>query len=146
MTGDELKFRRKLFESMEPMWLATIHVESHLNPGVPDCSFVMRHGDCETGWLELKVSRSVDPVRVHVEPGQHRWMREHASRVPACFLIASPTSMYLVDGKYHDHLAIALAHDDLAHMAIWWGDVDDWRPHVVASLKHITDRSRIRGK
>jgi len=98
MNKAELEFRRELCERMAGKWTPTIHVENHLNPGVPDMSFVMSALNCETGWLELKVS---DGTRVKVEPGQHAWMRAHAERIPAHFLIKVDQMLFLVRGRSH---------------------------------------------
>lgn len=106
MNALELEFRKEVTRVMSGLWLPTIHAESKYNPGVPDLSFVM-NGDCETGWLELKQDESgrTTEYHFHVEPGQHRWMEAHASRVPAYFLLDCGRVVYLLNGIHHRALA-----------------------------------------
>ena len=116
----ELEFRRELTTKMQGMWTPTIHVENHLNPGVPDLSYVMTRvtPDCETGWLELKALTDAKMVTVKVERSQHQWMTIHASRIPADFLILIGDWCYLVDGVNHRRL-LGTVHvaDDLLQIS-----------------------------
>lgn len=102
MSKLELQFRKEVTRVMNGLWLPTIHQENQYNPGVPDLSFVM-NGDCETGWLELKQDESgkTTEYHFHVEPGQHRWMEAHASKVPVYFLLDCGRVVFLLNGIHH---------------------------------------------
>ena len=100
----ELEFRKELIREMTGFWTPTIHVESHLNPGVPDLSYVMTKSGCETGWLELKALANSVMVSIKVERSQHQWMTAHANRIPAHFLILVGDQCFLVHGRNHKAL------------------------------------------
>lgn len=108
MSKMELEFRKELVDAMGGTWTPTIHVESHLNPGVPDLSYVMTKSGCETGWLELKALPDSKMVTIKVERSQHQWMAAHAHRIPAHFLILVGEWCYLVHGRQHRKLVDAL--------------------------------------
>lgn len=112
MSKLELAFRKELIKEMGGTWTPTIHVESHLNPGVPDLSYVMTKLGCETGWLELKALEDSKMVTIKVERGQHDWMAAHAHRVPAHFLILIGDWCFLVHGRQHRKLNATLHLDD----------------------------------
>lgn len=120
MNKAELQFRRNLCNQMTGKWLVTIHVESHLNPGVPDLSYVMAGDNHETGWLELKVIKwnVQNTTRVQIEPGQHAWMRDHSRRIPAHFLITDEETCWVISGKHYASLGLLpLSKDELKALA-----------------------------
>ena len=98
----ELEYRRYIISELAQMWYPTIHVESHLCPGVPDLSYVLLGGKNETGWLELKAVD--DPKDVFVERSQHVWIQKHADLVPVHFLIKVKNRAFLISGRDHGNL------------------------------------------
>jgi hypothetical protein len=143
MNARELEFRKKLIGRMGTRWLCAIHVESHLNPGVPDLSFVMNGTGFETGWLELKsVTSAKQHYTIKVEPSQHRWMRKYAEFVPTYFLIEADTCLYLINGRHHDKLVPPVTVADLIAMSEWWVGDDNYAPTLAMILKYVTYRSR----
>lgn len=100
---------------MVGLWAPIINAESKYNPGVPDLSYVM-NGDCETGWLELKQDESAsEDVNIHIEPGQHLFMRTFASNIPVHFLIARRRVVYLISGVHHRELSGPVSDIFLIH-------------------------------
>jgi hypothetical protein len=128
MNKRELAFRKSLIERMGGRWLVAIHVENHLNPGVPDLSYVMVADDHETGWLELKACvapiRASTPLKIKIESSQFRWMSRYAHRVPSHFLIQVGDKCFLIDGKYHAELS---------------GEVTLWTLDVLAAATIVED-------
>lgn len=121
MNKRELEFRKSLIREMGGRWLVAIHVENHLNPGVPDLSYVMVAPGHETGWLELKAtyhSAKGKPLQFAVEPSQHAWMMRYAHRVPTHFLIKVGPAYHLIDGIKHNALVAPITEEDLMRLAI----------------------------
>lgn len=116
MNALELEFRKEILKTMMGLWAPIINAESKYNPGVPDLSYVM-NGDCETGWLELKQDESgrTNEIRIHVEPGQHRFMETFAQRIPVHFLIARRELVYFLGGAHHRELSGPISHAFLIH-------------------------------
>lgn len=149
MNKRELDFRKDLIERMGGRWYAAIHVENHLNPGVPDMSYVMVAPGHETGWLELKAA----PARSHidsqlvfkVESSQHQWMIKYARRVPCHFLIkicGSANRYYLVSGTRHNELAGEVSERDLISHATSVFDDSNLIYGLTESLQSLTKRDR----
>lgn len=141
----ELEFRKRLIHDMGGHWTVTIHVENHLNPGVPDLSYVMAAPGHETGWLELKVAPQPakrNPLRFKVESSQHTWMIRHAHRVPSHFLIKVGTTCYLVGGTKHNELAKSLVEDDLLRIAVVVFSDDQIVNGLSPQLQRSTRRDR----
>lgn len=142
MNKRELEFRKSLTRAMVGAWTPTIHVENHLNPGVPDLSFVLAAPDCETGWLELKAMPWAKKLSITVEPGQHSWMEAHADRIPAYFLIEVSEKLYLLHGRFHGRLIDPITSDDLASLSYReFFSVQDRAP-ILSALWSITNRGR----
>ena len=142
MTKLELAFRQTLIREMNPYWTSTIHVENHLNPGVPDMSYVMRSPGCETGWLELKAIVFNERMSIQVERSQHQWMRDHARRVPAHFLINIGLECFLVDGRYNTIFTEMLTLEDLASRSIAVFSLKKMTTTLPKVLTQITKRGR----
>ncbi len=147
MNKRELKYRQQLIAAMGGRWLAAIHVENHLNPGVPDLSYVMVGPGHETGWLELKaVMRPADdkPLKFQIEPSQHAWMTRYAHRVPTHFLIKVNECHYLIDGKLHSKLTeYAITEDGVKRLAMAVvRDGDDFATNLSIILSGLTRRER----
>lgn len=81
---------------MAGQWNMTWHEDREISPGVPDLSYVMRGGDYEMGWLELKAGKDFE-----VESSQHRWIQRHLGLIPIHFLVALGDYWVLVDGTRH---------------------------------------------
>lgn len=141
----ELQFRKELISSttkgLMGLWLPTIHVENHLNPGVPDLSYVMLKSDRETGWLELKVVPDENLLHFHIEPGQHTWMRQHSERVPAHFLLATPSMCYLMNGQFHNALAVPIYPAELESISVATFARFNLRKVLPAQLHMVSCRS-----
>lgn len=118
MTPRELKFRKKLIDTMGGRWYPAIHVENHLNPGVPDLSYVMVANGHETGWLELKSVSVAAALAIKVEQSQHMWMDKVAGRVPCHFAIEVGTDVYIVNGTDHSRVHTGMAPMELESLAI----------------------------
>lgn len=148
MNTRELTFRKDLISRMGGRWVVSIHVENHLNPGIPDLSYVMVAPGHETGWLELKVS-SRKNMSYSVESSQHQWMIKHADRVPAQFLIkvgyGADPEYYLVDGNKHNQLAAIKTEEELKRLAIAIFTDADLIPRLTCLLSVFTTRSRQHG-
>lgn len=145
MNQRELAFRKDLIARMGGRWYAAIHVENHLNPGVPDLSYVMVAPGHETGWLELKVNASAaarKTVTFKVEPSQHQWMIKYAHRVPTHFLIKSARQYYLVAGVKHPQLAEVVTEADLIRIAAAVFDEDNLVQGLTTTLSGLTRRDR----
>lgn len=139
----ELEFRKDLIRTMNGIWTPSIHVENHLNPGVPDLSYVMTGDGYETGWLELKVVKNVQtPLGVHVEPSQHRWIEAHCARIPVDFLVAVEHAVYLVPGKMHRHFLKPITHQDLRSIATVGFQIESMRLTLNTYLRQATFRGR----
>lgn len=144
----ELAFRKRLCAQMAGRWLVAIHVENHLNPGVPDLSYVMldpHRPEFETGWLELKAVAASSEPRPKLESSQHEWMRKYAHRVPTHFLILVGTRCYLLDGKHHSRLAAAVTLVELEGMAIIAFEEEKIARTLTATLKGLTRRDNGNG-
>jgi len=140
MNQRELTFRQDLLIGMKKFWSVAIHVENHLNPGIPDLSFVMNGDSCETGWLELKsVAPEVSHIWLTIEPGQHNWMELHARRIPAFFLIEVGCVIYLVYGIRHPELTKPMEKHQLRALSLWHGTDCQQLARV---LKDLTVRAR----
>jgi len=145
MNQRELAFRKDLIARMGGRWYAAIHVENHLNPGVPDLSYVMVAPGHETGWLELKATtRAIKHknLQLKVEPSQHQWMIKYAHRVPTHFLIKVSDHYYLVSGTKHTHLADAVTEADLIRIAAAVFDEDNLVQGLTTTLSGLTRRDR----
>lgn len=82
----------------------TWHEDREISPGVPDVSFVMNGGECETGWLELKAEdypQSSTGVAFKFRPQQHTWIEEHYPICPVLILAAAGDLVFLIPGKEH---------------------------------------------
>lgn len=144
----ELAFRKRLCAKMAGRWLVAIHVENHLNPGVPDLSYVMldpRHPEFETGWLELKAVAASPKPRPKLESSQHEWMRQYAHRVPTHFLILVGTRCYLLDGKCHSLLTAAITLEELEKLAIIAFEEEKLAQTLSVTLKGLTRRENGNG-
>jgi len=139
MNQRELIFRRALLIEMRKFWSAAIHVENHLNPGIPDLSFVMNSDSCETGWLELKSVAEGTYIPLKIEPGQHNWMELHARRIPAFFLVEVGCVIYLVHGIRHPELTKPMEKHQLRALSLWHGTDYQQLAHI---LKDLTVRTR----
>lgn len=123
MNKRELAYRKSLIEQMRGRWLVAIHVENHLNPGVPDLSYVMVADGHETGWLELKACAkparvsATTPLKFEIEPSQHRWMAHYTHRVPSHFLIQVGDENYLVNGRHHTRMSETVTISLLGELA-----------------------------
>jgi len=126
---------------MAGYWLPTIHVESNLNPGIPDLSYVIPSHNCDTGWLELKAVEPASVLRITVEPSQHQWMKAHCTHVPAHFLIQVGQKMYLIEGKHHSRFLESVPPAELPKISIVATDVVN-RNALFFGLKLISSRSR----
>lgn len=135
----ELEFRKYIIAQMGARWYHVIHVENFLTPGVPDLSFVMTKGGCETGWLELKAV--AESKKIHVEPTQHRWMEHHAKLVPAYFLILVDDDCYLIDGKHHAKLVQPIKIEEIACCSVTFKKAD-LVSVLPDQLEQITKRDR----
>jgi hypothetical protein len=143
MNKRELEFRKWLTRAMAGVWFPTIHVENHLNPGVPDLSFVMKPLPArtfETGWLELKAMELSKTLKITVEPGQHSWMEAHASLIPAYFLIEVSGKLYLVHGSRHGILLDPITPAALADISVIVAHQSDTSA-LAAALRDVTRRS-----
>lgn len=141
----ELAFRKDLIDTIGGRWIATIHVENHLNPGVPDLSYVMVAPGHETGWLELKAVPRPAPDKhlpIIIEPSQHYWMMRHAHRVPAHFLILVGTTCYLVRGTDHRTLSVSMTEDELNRITIFSCNSKNLAGGLAAKLSELTRRER----
>lgn len=104
LTKRELEQRHSLSRQMRGIWLLTWHEDKEITPGVPDLSYVMLSPGHETGWLELKVSKSTEKVAIQIEPSQHQWIGFHKKRIPIHFLVEVGDLWYLVPGPFHKEL------------------------------------------
>jgi hypothetical protein len=141
MKKAELNLRHRLRDAMNGSWLLTWHEDRHINPGVPDLSFVMKKGNCETGWIELKAEREYDSkgkVNFCVEPSQIDWIERHRERVPIFFMVAVGEDWFLLSGIWSKHLQ-NVTRDDLYQGAIAHGTLDTLRD-VTAPLIARTTR------
>ena len=139
----ELEFRKRLCDKMAGRWLVAIHVENHLNPGVPDLSYVMLDQFkpiYETGWLELKAAEHRAVPKFEVEPSQHNWMRRYAHRVPTHFLVLVGTRCYLLDGKVHSLLVGSVTLEQLQEWAIVAFEEQELIQTLPIILKGLTQR------
>lgn len=143
MNKRELEFRKALIKAMRGTWIPTIHVENHLNPGVPDLSFVLHSPGVETGWLELKAMAYSWPLRITVEPGQHSWMEAHAHKVPAYFLIEVSGDLHLIHGRHHGRLSTPISPDDLAGLSFRKPFTINDRTSIFSALRAVTYRGRL---
>jgi hypothetical protein len=108
---------------MNGIWRATIHVENHLNPGVPDLSYVINTStrEHETGWLELKAlkhDQKIQKLKFTLEPSQHVWIQTHCPLVPVDLLVSFGDTCWLVPGLAHAQLNTALSFSDLNAISI----------------------------
>ena len=140
----ELEFRKKLCREMFPAWLVTIHVENHLNPGVPDLSYLMFAPDCETGWLELKALPAPKDghIRVKIERGQHSWMSLHSRRIPAHFLILVGDTCYLIRGDRHRMFDNIITIEELKSCSVAFFDQSEVLKKLALVLISETHRGR----
>lgn len=123
---------------MAPVWYPTIHVESHLCPGVPDLSYVIRTGGGhETGWLELKAVD--DPKDIFVERSQHVWMEKHAGLVPIHFLIKVKELVFLIGGGCHGSL-VKPSEEDLRSLSLIEFPMKTLMDHLPRALSQLTKR------
>lgn len=75
---------------MGNMWRPQRHESHEMGPGIPDLSFVMRGGEFETGWMELKVVKKLGGKIAHFKKAQEQWLLEHHRLgVPTFLLIYS---------------------------------------------------------
>lgn len=143
MQKRELIYRKWLLNQVGGRWLAAIHVENHLCPGVPDLSYVIMGAGHETGWLELKIAlgrKGSQTIDLKVEPSQHHWMIRYARRVPTHFLIKFRDEHFLIDGVHHNELAKSLVADDLRRVALE-SYTDDTLAHgLIKSLSAVTKK------
>lgn len=117
----ELRLRREMAAQMKGKWRLTWHEDRHVNPGVPDASYVMlKMGRHQTGWLELKAIW--DPgdksFQFTLEPSQHRWIGDHLSLIPIQFLVAVGDTVYLVDSRWHERLTESMNKNILATICV----------------------------
>ena len=142
----EARFRRDLAKAMFFHWQLTWHEDREVNPGVPDLSFVMKSGDYETGWLELKacmITGTKPKTNFHIEPSQHTWMRGHAGIIPANFLIQiNDETCHLVHGLKHQELAAPLTTDQLEALSMASFPSSAIRRTLQALLQGLTRRTR----
>ena len=139
----ELEFRGVLIKEMSGIWVPTIHVENHLNPGVPDLSYVMNGGDFETGWLELKaVKDTPPPYTFKLEPSQHRWIEAHHLRVPVHLLLSTGQVVWLVPGKHHGMFVKPVGLEELRVNSICGFQREALRRILHDNLKVVTGRRR----
>lgn len=145
MNKRELDFRKDLIARMGGRWAVAIHVENHLNPGVPDLSYVMVAPGHETGWLELKATYrpvKTKTVAFKVEPSQHQWMIKYAHRVPTHILAKVGDSYYLIDGRSHAQLVEQVTEDDLKRVSVAIFDEDTLVKGLTTTLSGLTRRDR----
>lgn len=60
-------------------WCAQRHESHAMGPGIPDLSFVMRGGQYETGWIELKRVSKLGPNDNNIKhfiKAQEQWLLE----------------------------------------------------------------------
>lgn len=142
----ESRFRGGIAKAMYFHWLLTWHEDREINPGVPDISFVMKSGDYETGWLELKacmITAAKPKTNFHIEPSQHTWMRNHAGIIPAYFLIQiNDERCYLVHGEKHQELAVPLTTEQLEALSMASFESTRIRQTLPALLQGLTRRTR----
>ena len=142
----ELEFRKQITKEMNGLWIPTIHVENHLNPGVPDMSYVMNGGSYETGWLELKAVADVvsENPRYHfkLEPSQHRWIEAHHLRVPVHLLLSTGRVVWLVSGAHHGMFSKPVGIEELRINSVCGFQREALRRNLHDNLKAVTDRRR----
>jgi hypothetical protein len=146
MDKAELEFRRDLSTALMGRWRLTWHEDGSIGPGVPDCSFVMLGGKCETGWLELKATfLDSGPYKFKLEPSQHVWITAHLDLIPVYLLLASPKHVWLLNSEYHnmiDGRALLSRHlDEHCYTRVERSDLVS----LSKPLREVTTRSRING-
>jgi len=139
----ELEFRQHLQKQMSGFWQLTLHENKLVNPGVPDLSFVMFGGECETGWLELKAIKAESHMlKFKVESSQHSWMRLNAGMVPAYFLLSVNSEVFMVPGTLHTMLANPVDRQDLIDVSTAHMHRDRIREFLPSVLSIATTRAR----
>lgn len=130
---------------MSGLWSPTIHIENHLNPGVPDLSYVMNGNsniDCETGWLELKAINDAKSLKFTLEPSQHRWIGAHHTKIPVHLLLSVGDVCYLVSGSDHRKLIESVTHEELLSFVVAAFDRTSMRRILHECLTLLTNRKR----
>lgn len=141
----ELALRRDLNKAMSGYWVLDWHEDREINPGVPDISFVMRGGKCETGWIELKaIRRPVSQLySFKLEPSQPPWFREHHDVVPTFFYLrVEGVADFLVPGKYYNEVALPITDAHLREISVCVIDPKSITPDLPRELRKATDRTR----
>lgn len=131
---------------MKGIWLMTWHEDREINPGVPDISYVMNGGNHETGWLELKATRSMpnkaDEFRFKIEASQHQWIEAHHRKVPVHFLLRTPLYIWLFPGQHHKLLAAPITVNTLMNLSAATMSPRNTRMTLYEYLRQFTDRRR----
>ena len=161
--GPESSLRKWLQKHMVGILEMTWHEDREINPGVPDLSYVVKPGNFETGWLELKAvlpspavcraRREVSPIgfmltdssekiKFEIEPSQHEWMSNHAARVPCHFLLGYGEWYFLLDAKYHRLLVVSQTIHYLRHLSVMFCHESELRVKLAHELAELTDRYR----
>jgi hypothetical protein len=99
-------------------------------------------GSFETGWLELKAVRGKEPYTFKIEQSQHQWMRLHAPRIPAHFLIKTNNDIWLISGTLHASLTRPLTSSELQGLSTANFKIDMMRQNLYEHLKTLTFRGR----
>lgn len=140
-TASEFELRHKLRDAMKGLWRLTWHEDRHINPGVPDISFVVLGHDCETGWLELKATSKLPPsgrLKFTVEPSQIEWIRDHNPLIPIRFLVRVEYEWFLLDGEWAAFLGDT-TYTRICDGCLARGILDDLREqlpeHLIAATK-----------
>lgn len=137
----------------------TWHEDREVNPGVPDLSYVVKPGNFETGWLELKrvlpspatcdarpqtsrhTPRPDEKIKFELEASQHQWISQHHHRVPVHFLLGYGAEYYLLDGRFHRDLVKPVTIHQLRHWGNHYSEAD-LRVGLAEKLAEFTDRYR----
>lgn len=130
---------------MAGRWLAQRHESHSTGAGIPDVSFVMKTGDCETGWIELKVvDRLFDgrPNRIgHLTAAQEqRAVAQAELGIPVFLLIAVYESREWL--WFHGHQIAAVQGKTGAELRGLAAFVGLDARHVSAQLIEKCSRSR----
>lgn len=143
-TKSEFEFRHRVRDAMKGLWRLTWHEDRHINPGVPDISFVMLGGDCETGWLELKALSKLPPsgeLQFKVEPSQIEWAKNHRALVPVLFLVCLEYEWFLFTGAWAEFLG-DISYQRMYDGCAAHGILDDLRSTLPPILIELTKRNR----
>ena len=125
--------------------MMTWHEDREISPGVPDLHYLMIPvvgSRSQVGWIELKAidKQLTKTQRLTIEPSQHQYFRRWHQFMPMHFMVRVQERIFIIPGKYHREISLAVCRADLAiisELSFGEDEIADYLPSFLREKTRI---------